>query len=408
MRLDAKTVARLPLPEDQGKADVLYWCDDTPGFGLRCRNGRRVWVSQFRIGHLQRRLKIGDARILPPDAARKQAIKILAAAQLGQDPAADRRKNRADDKLRLGALIEEYLDHRLRLVKAGKLRPGTYQPDVRYLKTHWRPLHPTPIAKLDRRQIAAELVRIERQNGDVAAIRARTALSTMFVWALGRGLVESNPTIGTIAPPEPRPRERVLTNDEIACVWSACGDDDYGRIIKLLILTGARRDEIGHLRWSEIDTGTGLWTLPAARAKNHRALALPLPQIALEIIGQVEPRGDHVFGLFGHGFKDWARCKVRLDARIEAARGQPLAPWRVHDLRRTCASGLGDLGILPHVVECVLNHASGFKRGVGGTYNKSVYAAETKQALARWADHLMAIVTGEAHKVVPFKQRAVE
>jgi integrase len=197
----------------------------------------------------------------------------------------------------------------------------------------------------------------------------------------------------------------VLTDAELVAIWRACGEDDFGRIVRLLILTAQRRSEIGGMAWSEIDMDAGTWTLPAARAKNHRAHTLPLPPTALELLAGVPHLAlrDQLFGeRAAGGFTRWFEAKGDLDSRL----GKAVQPWTLHDLRRTCATRMADIGVQPHIIEQVLNHASGHKRGVAGVYNRSPYAKEVKAALALWAEHVRALVTGEARKVVPFESSA--
>jgi integrase len=137
-------------------------------------------------------------------------------------------------------------------------------------------LHNLPLDKISRKDVAARLTRISLESGSIVAARARAQLSALFGWALAHGLCEANPVVGTLAPKNGQPRERVLSDAELSRIWKACGDDDHGRCTKLLILTGCRRQEIGGMCWSEIDFDRGTWTLPAARSKNGRAHTLPM------------------------------------------------------------------------------------------------------------------------------------
>src|SRR5262249_40705395 len=233
------------------------------------------------------------------------------------------------------------------------------------------------------------------------AAAARRAISALFRWAMEEGWTQSNPVIGTRRPQEARPRERVLTDAELVAIWNASnGDDDHSRIVRLLILLGSRRAEVGGMRWGELDLDIGTWTLPAERSKNHRAHAITLPAAALAII-QAVPRGDRDH-LFGHradgGFAAWSRGKQDLDQRLTDVVG----PWRVQHIRRTVAARMADIGIEPHVIEATLNHYSGHRRGVAGVYNRSPYERAVKAALVRWADHVAALVEGRASKVVAF------
>jgi integrase len=185
-------------------------------------------------------------------------------------------------------------------------------------------------------------------------------------------------------------------------VWRGCEDDDFGRIVRLLLLTGQRRTEVGGMAESELNLDIGTWTILAARRKNHRQHTLPLPPLALSIIKSV-PRivnRDQLFGVRAAGYTGWAKGKRDLDARLEGVR-----PWTLHDLRRSFATRLCDLGVAPHVVEQILNHQSGHRGGIVGVYNKSRYEREVRSALLLWAEHVRVLVEGGEHKVVSMPRR---
>lgn len=201
--------------------------------------------------------------------------------------------------------------------------------------------------------------------------------------------------IGSNKPVEGPPRDRVLADDELAAIWRACGDDDYGHVVRLLVLTGCRREEIGGLRWIEVDPKERLIRLPAERCKNHRAHDVPLTDLAWSILQEQPVTGEHVFGR-SVGFGAWSRGKEGLDERLIGK----AEPWRLHDIRRTVATRMADLGIMPHVIEAALNHQSGHKRGPAGVYNRSRYEREVRNALALWSDHVRALVEGGEKKIV--------
>jgi integrase len=210
------------------------------------------------------------------------------------------------------------------------------------------------------------------------------------------GLIELNPAIGTNRADE-RSRERVLSDAELAVVWRACREDSYGRIVKLLMLLGQRREEIGAMADQEIrlERDGGHWSIPGERTKNSRPHEVPLPSSAAAILREA-PRVKGRKSLFGEGvgpFSGWSKARRALDARI-AATGTELAPWRLHDLRRTVATRMAELGIQPHVIEAVLNHVSGSKAGVAGIYNRAAYGPEKRHALNLWAAHLESVVAG--------------
>ncbi len=146
-------------------------------------------------------------------------------------------------------------------------------------------LRDQPLAEIARADVAAQLQIIAKVHGRTSAARARANLSAMYGWAIREGLCDSNPVLNTNDPTAGiKPRARVLSDAELRTVWNAAGDGDFGHIVKLLILTGARRQEIGSAKWVEIDFDTGVLTIPADRAKNGHALELPLPPAALEIL----------------------------------------------------------------------------------------------------------------------------
>jgi integrase len=398
MKLDGKSVATLDLPG--GKKDVIHFDDDLKGFGYRLRAGAggkvlRSWLVQYRRAGASRRLLLGPANVLPAEHARAAAKKALAKVALGEDPQADRADRRNKDRLtRLDAMIEEYLKG-----KQAEVRSSTFRNVKRYLTSkYFKPLYPMSVDIISRKDIAARLVVINRESGSVTAARARTTISTFFTWCLQMGLVEANPVIGVIKPKNAEAGSHVLTDPELAAIWRACKDDDFGRVVKLLIMTSCRRQEIGGIRWSELDAGNGTWTLPAERSKNARAHTLPLPPPAWEIIQSVPRRAsrDHLFGMFaGEGFTRWA-MKVEFDKRL----GEAVRPYHLHDIRRTVATRLADLGVQPHVIEQILNHQSGHKRGPAGIYNRSSYEREVRAALALWADHIRSIVDGGERKIL--------
>jgi integrase len=400
MRLDAKSIAALKLAD---KTDAIFFDDDLPGFGYRLRLGsggklRRSWVAQYKRAGATRRLLLGAGEVLSAEQARQAAKKVLAKVALGEDPQADRIDRRGKDRLSLRSVVEEYL-----AAKQQQVRPRTLVEVRRYLtaRPYFGPLHGVAIDTVNRRDIATRLVAITREHGSVTAVRARTTLSALFVWAMTMGIVEANPVIGTIKPQDNQTRERVLGDDELVRIWCSCVGD-FGRIVKLLILTGCRRSEIGDMTWTELDLERGLFTIPASRSKNGRTHTLPLTPLMLTIIKDV-PRmatRDQLFGQRSHGFTRWHKSKAELDAR------SGVRDWTVHDLRRTTATKLADLGVQPHIIEQVLNHQSGHKAGPAGIYNRSSYEREVKAALALWHDHLRSIVEGGKRKIVSMPHAA--
>src|SRR6516162_4186674 len=239
---------------------------------------------------------------------------------------------------------------------------------------------------------------LSRGQGAHTAAAARRTISAAFRWFMEEGWTTTNPVIGTRKPPQAKPREHVLTDAELAKVWKACGDDDFGRIVRLLILLGSRRQEIGGMRQSELDLEANTWMLPPERSKNHRGFTVALPPPALAIIKSVpQTSRDHLFGdRAGGGFTSWSRSKRELDRSLTGH----VRPFRVHDIRRSVATGMADIGIEPHVIVACLNHYSGHRRGTAGVYNRSNYERAVKAALARWSEHVLALAEGRESNIV--------
>jgi len=401
MKLTQRTIDALALPP--GKADAIHFDDALPGFGIRIREGgSRMFVVCYKFGARQRRVTLGSTAILKVDAARDKARDLLAAVRLGGDPAGAKAEAQARGGDAFAAVVRRYLIH-----QKARLRPRSYAAAEHYLLGGFAALHPLPVAGIGRRTIAERLSELAAASGPSAADRARATLAAFFAWSLREGLVEANPVIATNRPHKPKARERVLGDAELAEVWRAAGDDAYGTVIKLLILTGQRRNEISALPWSEIDWTARLIRLPGERTKNHRPHDVPLSAPALALLQAMPRVGNFVFGTSAIGFCRWADAKRALDRRIAAARqaagAEPMRPWVQHDLRRSVATGMAGIGVQPHIVEAVTNHVSGHKRGIAGVYNRAAYEREKRQAFDLWADHVMAAVEGRATNVVPLR-----
>ena len=395
MRLTVKSAEGIKLPK--GKIDYIEFDNDVTGFGLRLRKGgSRTWIYQYRIGSKQRRMVLGSAKSVPLSLARENASKLEARVKLGGDPAMDKETARREVDNTFGALVEQYLEAR-----KSEWRPRSEAEIRRHLTKHARSLHKMPIGAVGQRNIAGLLGEIASEAGNVTSNRVRASLCAFFAWVIREGvrLPEGNIASYTGKRDE-KSRDRVLSDPELKVIWAACLDDDYGAVLKLLMLSGQRANEIAELRWDEVHDEQIV--LPAERTKNGRSHVVPLSEVAKAILAKFS-RGyrKYVFGRDDTGFQGWSKAKEKLDARLAEAR---LPHWTPHDLRRTVATRMADLGVQPHIVEAVLNHVSGHKAGVAGIYNRASYDKEKREALNLWATHLMAIIDGRAAVVVPLKR----
>lgn len=293
----------------------------------------------------------------------------------------------------VGAVLEIYLAHQRQ-----HLRPRSYIEVERHLRKHCRQLHGLQIVKIDRRTVAARIAAVAAKSGAVTANRTRASLQAMFAWCLREGLAESNPVVGTGRRLE-QSRDRVLDDAELRAIWAAtAGSDDYSAIIRLLALTGSRASEIAGLRWSEILDDRIV--LPPERTKSGRLHTIPITPAVRTTLDGRPSRADRDF-VFGRRkdrpFTGWTVCKTLLDERIRAA-GAVLAPWTRHDLRRTLATRLAELGTAPHVISAIPNH-SDHRRGAHAVYVRTGgYEREKRQALTLWAESVSAIAEGREVK----------
>src|SRR5262249_55545194 len=244
-----------------------------------------------------------------------------------------------------------------------------------------------------------------------AARRTEGGVEGVVRWGRGRGMGEVNPVSDLPKPggAEVR-RDRVLNDAELALVWRAAGDSEWpwDAIFRLLILTGARRQEIGALCWSEIDGNTV--RLEGARTKNGQPREIPLSHLAVMLIGGL-PRiagSDFVFSTTGGGtpVRSYGRVKALLDERIaKLNHGRALPAWRIHDLRRSVATGLQRLQARLETIEAILGHVSGSRGGIVGVYQRHSFADEARIALEAWARHVEQIISGAPAKVVTLGRR---
>ena len=357
------------------------------GFGVRRQKDGAYYYLRFRRNGSQYMKSIGrHGSPWTPNTARARAKQLLGLAIGGDDPFAKPVPAEA-----FGAEVERYLRK-----QQAALKPRTYVELERHLRRDCAALARLRLTEIDRRTIALRLAEVETASGPTARNRVRSSLSAFFNWAVREGLLDTNPVSGTARADERGSRDRILTQAELAELWAALPQGDFGEIVRLLALTGQRREEIGGLRWSEVDLDRGLIVLPPDRTKNLRQHEVPLSRQAKAILERQPKRKgrDFVFGIGEAGFSGWSKRKERLDeallAKRKAAdrRAKPLPSWHLHDLRRTAATQTAELGVQPWIIEAVLNHVSGHKAGVAGVYNRSKHTEAMREALQRYADWL--------------------
>jgi len=348
----------------------------------------------YRSGGIKRRLTLGTYPAISLAAAREQAADALRAVAHGGDPATSKKSAREADTF--AELSEEYLEGH------AKPKKRTWKKDELVIRKDLAPrFGRLKATDVKRRDVIKLLDEIRERGAPIQANRTLEILRKMYNWAISREIVEHNPCHGIERPSPEHRRERVLTDSEIKAVWQSL---DYeapcmAGMFKLRLLTAQRGGEISRLRWQDLDTDVGWWTIPPEFSKNGMAHRVPLSTPAMEIIeGMREASGDGQW-VFPSRTRT-SPCTVIWKSvdRIRTHSGVDFVP---HDLRRTVASRMtGDLGINRLVVSKILNHA---EPGVTATYDRHSYDKEKRLALDAWAMRLQDIINNKpsSSNVVP-------
>jgi integrase len=371
-------------------------------------SGAASWALRYRADGSPRKLTLGRYPALGLAAARKHAAQALGQVAGGKDPARAKTAARAATKAETDKVerVVELFVERYAKPKTRDWRE-TERMLVKEVAGRWKGKR---LSEITRSQVNAMLDEIVDRGAPIRANRVFAQLRKMCKWTIGRGIIERSPCDGVTPPSPENKRERVLADVEIKRVWQAAEalDWPFGPIVKLLLLTGARRDEVAGMRWSEINLKERSWTIPKDRSKNDRAHMIPLSDTAMAILQSLPHIGDRVDFVFSTtgrtAVSGFSRMKSTIDGLIaERLREEAedrgdvanaMSDWILHDLRRTLATNLQKLGVRLEVTEAVLNHLSGSRAGIVGVYQRHEWADEKRAALDAWARRLDAIVTG--------------
>ncbi len=385
-------------------------------------SGAKSWCVRYRYGGRPRKLTLGLYPRVDLVKARARAKDALEAIERGEDPAADKIARRAlqqeptSDEDNFSVLVQRWLQTDV-IPRTRRWRDVAGLLGLLIDRENSKPSKPAfrrvpgglvarwaerPVDAIRRRDVIAVIDECRLRGTGIVANRVLSALGRFFTWCCARDIIRASPTLGLRKPVAEIARERVLTDAEIVVIWRATtGGTPFGDLVRLLILTGQRRAEVAGMNWPEIDLVACAWTLAGPRTKNGRPHIVPLSATAVDLLEAASryANGDYLFGLGGEtAFSGFSRSKGRLDAKIKKATGDDLATWTLHDLRRTVATRMADLGVMPHVVEAVLNHVSGSKAGVAGIYNRSLYEPEKRKALELWAKHVEGCVAAQIRR----------
>jgi integrase len=399
MKFTQRRIDDLECPA--GKKDALVFDDEQRGLGVRVTStSGKSYLAQYTINGMKRRVPLGSCSAISLAAAREAVQAILGDVAKGRDPAADRKEaarkakeKAAQEALTLGVLIDKWEQRHL----ADK-RPGYAAEATRALRFAFGKQLKSSAANLSPKAVKATLNGIA-DKGKKATARLTGAYGrACYGWAIGKDLLAENPFAG-VKLEAVASRERVLSDDELKAVWDATkGPGAYNGIVRMLLVTGQRREEVAGMTWDEIAPDLSTWTIPAGRAKNGVAHIVPLSPQAQAIVKAVPrvakddadekdaDRTDFVFLGRGGAFNGFSKAKTTLDEDSGVTR------WRLHDLRRTLATGLQRLGVRLEVTEAVLNHVSGSRAGIVGIYQRHEWAEEKRMALNAWGAHVAVIV----------------
>lgn len=383
-KLTARSVENAEAPS---KGRIELWDTLVRGLGLRITDkGAKSWVVMYRVDGRLRRYTLGSYPKMGLSVARDQGREALNAVSRGRDPADEKIKARRAPRNgpdTVDRIVDQFVE------RYAKPKNRSWQETERILQRYvvpaWGKL---PVTEITRRDVIALLDPIV-ERAPYMANRVHACIRRLFNWCLERDLITASPVTNVKPPGVETSRDRILTNDEVRTLWATWGKMGwpFGPAFKLLLVTGQRREEVARMRWEDIDLENALWTLPREQTKSDRLHEVPLAQLAIEILDAVPRTSDYVFTTTGTTpISGFSKAKIRSD-NLSGVTG-----WRIHDLRRTFASGMARIGVAPHVVEKVLNHASGQISGVAAIYNRHGYSDEKRGALEAWSKNVQTLI----------------
>jgi integrase len=389
-------------PPKSGRREL--WDSVVPGFHIRITDrGTKTYAVMARLHGKQFRMALGRHGVVSLTEARQKARDVLSLVEAGKDPREDRLSGRSRSSEVVEDVVEDFIERHVRR----HTRPRSAVESERVLRNRaaakWKGRSIKEISRRDIIDLLDEMA--EKTPG--AANRARAVISKFFNWCLDRGIIDLSPAIRLPSPGPINERDRVLVDDELKILWSAFESlsGPINAFFEILLLTGQRRGEVATMQWEHLDFENAVWTIPREFVKADRVQEVPLSPLAAKIILNIERRGDYVFTTRPNGdksFSGFSKAKIMIDKKAveiaqdnaERRHGEPrsIPNWRIHDLRRTCGTGMARLGVESATISRVLNHAEG---GVTKIYNRYSYLNEKRHALDVWGAHLES-VTGAA------------
>ena len=371
------------------RTDAVYWDTGLPGFGIKVTpTGRKVFIVLYRTGGAGSRLRkytIGPYGRITLHQARIAAQKVFAARLDGRDLAAEKR----EAKRRLVAdRVEDLLETFIRQRLSQNRSVGEISRLLR--REIGKPWAGRSIHEIGKRDVIEIVTAIAQRGAPAAANKTLKSIKTYMNWCVGQAILKKSPADGIPFPSKEIARDRILSDKELADIILAARKmgGPYGCIVELLALTGQRREEVAQMQWGEMDFTKRVWTIPKSRTKNKKLHFVQLSDQALDVLKRQNQDGNFVFSLLGHKpFRDFSKAKSELDQL------SGVTAWRIHDLRRTCVTGMARIGVAPHVADKILNHQGGTISGVAAVYQRHEFNAERRDALEQWGAYVAEVVT---------------
>jgi integrase len=370
MHLTELCVRALKAP---AKGQITYWDKSLPGFGLRVsQGGTKTWTVMH--GKRRRRISLGRHPLIGLGVARAKAKCMLADAML----------SRYHNTVTFGEAVSQFLT-----IHCKHNRPNTFAHRQGIIRKYFLPkLIGRQLADIDKRDLIP--IFDGMLEYPALACSALTIMKTFFRWCISRDYISNSPCEGLRPPKKSTSRSRVLSDTEIGLVWTTARQIGYpfGTIVRLLLLSAQRRTEVANFTWKFIDLQKRTVSLPATLTKNKREHFFPYGPLFATVLDEIPRRGEILFSLrtsTPKPFSSWAIAKDKFDALC------PIDHWTLHDLRRTAATNLAELGTAPHVVERLLNHVGGTISGVAAIYNRFAYLEEMRDAVAKWERKIQSI-----------------
>jgi integrase len=382
--LTKSAIDDLPTPS----SDVVYWDHGLPGFGVKVTpKGRKVFVVLYRIGgagSTLRKYTIGPYGRVTLHQARVAAQKVFAARLEGRDPAGEKR----DARRRLVTdLVEDLLE---RFIKQRLAQNRSAEEIARLLRREMgKPWAGRSIHEVNKRDVVQVIEAIVQRGAPVAANKTLKSIKAFLSWCVGQAVLDQSPADGIPMPTKEVARDRILDDEELAEVILAARKigGPYGGIVEFLALTGQRREEAAGLSREELDLAHRAWTIPKQRTKNGKVHIVHLSSQSIAVLSRAYGPGPLIFSQLGtNAFQDFSWAKRQLDQL------SGVTSWRLHDLRRTCVSGMARLGVAPHIADKILNHQSGTISGVAAVSQRHEFLAERKAALDLWGAHVAELI----------------